>query len=240
MNKIITYRDLRNFTYSNDDICARPIKGIVLNFTGLGGSTMYGDHTPEGVFFARHGIIYLTPYYNPWCWMNDQTVAFVDEIVDVVLEKYSLGSATPVISTGGSMGGQCALVYTAKAKRAPTACVTNCPVCDLVFHFSERPDLPRTLYSAFYYVNGSVRDALSTASPLHLAKKMPDVNYVIYHCTNDKAVNIDLHSRKFAQKMRSLGKKVELVTVEGCSHCALPPDVRANYFDRIVCLVESK
>ena len=45
MEKIITYENLRSFAYVNDNVCEHPIKGIVLNFFGLGGDEMYSDET---------------------------------------------------------------------------------------------------------------------------------------------------------------------------------------------------
>ena len=233
MDKIITIDLLRSFTYSNHDICAKPIRGVVVSFMGLGNTATFNDHTPEGVFFAKRGIVYLTPYLNPWAWMNDQAVAYTDEVVDVIFDAFNLPESTPVISTGGSMGGQSALVYTAKAKRTPKACVTNCPVCDLVFHYTERPDLPRTLYSAFFSYDGTIESALAKASPVHLAEKMPRVKYINYHCTQDKAVNFDRHSALFVDKMRALNHDIDFIPVEGCGHCALPPDVRADFMNRI-------
>ena len=48
MEKIITYETLRSFAYVNDNVCTRPIKGIVLNFFGLGGDEMYSEETVDG------------------------------------------------------------------------------------------------------------------------------------------------------------------------------------------------
>ena len=47
------------------------------------------------------------------------------------------------------MGGLCALVWPRYTKRRVVAVAANCPVCDLPFHYTERPDLPRTLRAAF-------------------------------------------------------------------------------------------
>lgn len=44
--------------------------------------------------------------------MNHQTVRFVDEIIDVLFDTYHLPEGTAIVSSGGSMGGQCALTYT--------------------------------------------------------------------------------------------------------------------------------
>ena len=128
MDRIINCENLRSFTYVNDSICKKTIKGIVISFFGLGSMTMYDNDFAEGEFYAEKGILYVVPYNNPWAWMNNQAVKYTDEIIDVLIEKYDLNEDIPIVSTGLSMGGQSALVYTAKAKRTPVACVANCPV----------------------------------------------------------------------------------------------------------------
>ena len=194
MKKIITYENLRSFAYSNDRLITGEIKGIVLNFFGLGGMTMYNSDPGDAIELAEKGVIYVVPYYDPWCWMNRQAVEYTDEIISVLCEKYGLDSSVKVVSTGGSMGGLSALVYCAYAKITPCACVANCPVCDLLYHFTERPDLPRTLYSAFYLYEGDMDTALRSCSPLHLVDKMPRIPYTIFHCSGDMAVNLENHS----------------------------------------------
>ena len=173
MNKIITYETIRSFAYVNAAICKKPIKGIVINFCGLNNKDMYDEDTNEGVYYGDEGVIYLHPYNNPWSWMNAQAIAYTDEIVDVLFEKYDLPKDTPVVSMGHSMGGLASLVYTKYSRRTPVACISNCPVCDLVYHFTERPDLPRTIYSAFWNEEGELNDILKRYSPFHLAPEMP-------------------------------------------------------------------
>lgn len=228
MEKIITYETLRNFTYSNDKLCAKPVKGIVLNFKGLNFREMISEDDELSLRLAGQGIIYLTPYYNPWCWMNAQAVAYADEIIDVLIDKYQLPEDIPVISSGNSMGGLSSLVYTAKAKRTPAACVSNCPVCDLPFHLTERPDLPRTLYSAFWGYEGTMEEALRSNSPLHLAEEMPDIPYHIFHCEEDKSVNKQIHSDRFVEAMRK-SHRVEYYEIPGRGHCDLSPEMRERY-----------
>ncbi|MBQ8508279.1 MAG: prolyl oligopeptidase family serine peptidase [Clostridia bacterium] len=228
MEKIITYETLRNFAYSNDKIVKRPIKGVVLSFFGLGGMTMYSVDTVEGRYFAESGILYVVPYTNPWAWMNWQTVCYTDEILDVLFEHYELPDDLPVVSTGGSMGGQSALVYMVYAQRTPIACVANCPVCDLLYHYTERPDLPRTLYSAFWNEEGGVADVLKTASPIHLVDKMPDAEYYIFHCTEDKAVNKQQHSDRFVELLEEK-RNVDYIEVPDRGHCDLPENMRELY-----------
>ena len=110
MEKIITKENLRSFAYCNDQICRKPIKGIVVYFYGLGGQFLFDEDTEEGIRFAKEGILYLIPYQNPWAWMNRQTVELTDELLDVLFDAYDLPEQTPVVSTGKSMGGLSALV----------------------------------------------------------------------------------------------------------------------------------
>ena len=195
MEKIITIENLRSFAYCNNQICKKPIKGIAISFFGLCCDSMFFEDTEDGIRFAENGILYVVPYQNPWAWQNKQNVSYTDEILDVLFKEYNLPDDLPIVSTGGSMGGLSALVYMAYAKRTPVACVANCPVCDLPYHYTERPDLPRTLYSAFYNYDCSLQDALKSASPLDLVDKMPvNSRYYVFHCEADNAVNKQKHS----------------------------------------------
>lgn len=233
MEKIITYETLRNFAYSNDRLIKGKIKGIVLNFYGLGCTAMYDADPGEALEYAENGVLYVIPYYNPWAWMNEPTVAYTDEIVSVLCEKYGLDSSVKIVSSGGSMGGLSALVYCVYAKITPCACVASCPVCDLAYHFTERSDLPRTLYSAFGTYEGSMSEALRSRSPLHLVDKMPDIRYTIFHCTNDKAVDFERHSVRFVEAM-SVAHKIVLKTVPLRGHCDLSPKARVEYDQTIM------
>ena len=235
MEKIITYENLRKFTYVNDQLIVGEIKGIAINFFGLGGMAMYnGGDILEGEYYAKKGILYVVPYNNPWAWMNMQAVKYTDEIIDVIFEHYNLPNDLPIVSTGGSMGGQSALVYMAYAKRTPVACVANCPVCDVVYHFTERVDLPRTLYSALANCDGTLEDGLKTISPLHLIDKLPRVKYHIFHCNRDDAVNIEKHSNTFVKALKENGFDITYDVVNQRGHCDLDYDNKLKYSEYIV------
>ena len=225
MKGIINYHNLTQFAYSNDKLCAHPIQGIVLSFAGLGWQEMYSEESKTGQYYAKHGIVYLVPYNNPWAWMNRQAVSYTDEIVDVIMSHYKLSQTIPMVSTGGSMGGQSALVYMLYAKHTPIACVANCPVCDVVYHYTERHDLPRTLYSACYSYDGTLEEALRSVSPIHLSDNMPDSSYYIFHCEEDKAVSKEKHSDLFVEQL----SKHHMVTyhiIPGRGHCDLPEPMK--------------
>lgn len=236
MEKIITIRNLRDFAYCNDQICTRPIRGIVVSFFGLNGNAMYGEETQTGIMYAQKGILFLIPYYNPWAWMNRQAVDYTDELINVLFEAYQLPEDTPVVSTGGSMGGLSALVYMAYARRTPAACVANCPVCDLPYHYTERPDLPRTLYSAFGTYPGTMQQALESASPLHLVDRLPrSAAYTIFHCERDQAVNKQMHSDRFVERL-GRDHQVRYIAVPDRGHCDLPEDMQTLFYE---CVMQS-
>lgn len=229
---VITYENLRLFCYSGDRLVSGEIKGIVLNFYGLGGAKMLQEDSPAAVWYAERGLIFVNPYTDPWDWMNPTAVALTDEIIDVLFDHYQLPDSTPIISSGGSMGGLCSIVYCRYARRTPAACVANCPVCDLPFHYTERPDLPRTLYAAFYRPGTDLMEKLKTASPLHLADSLPDIPYILFHCTADKSVNIHAHSEKFAAKMQEIGRDITLIRIPDRGHCDLGDEGWAQYQDK--------
>lgn len=228
MEKLITYENLRQFAYSNDRLIDGEIKGIVLYFYGLGYASMISDDPAIAKEYAEEGILYVVPYTNPWSWMNRAAVALTDEIVAVLSEHFGLGEDVRVVSTGLSMGGLSALVYCAYARITPVACVTNCPVCDLPYHFTEREDLPRTLYSAFFDCEGSLEEAMRASSPVHLAPKMPNIPYTILHCEEDRAVNIERHSEAFVEAMRPY-REVRLIRVPLRGHCDLSPRAQMQF-----------
>ncbi len=235
MKNVINYENLRSFAYSNDKLINGKIKGVVIDFFGLGCQAMYNtEDTKAGKLFAENNILFFVPYSNPWGWMNKQEIALTDTIMDILFQKYILDESTPIISTGGSMGGLCSLVYCKYAKRTPVACVSNCPVCDLVYHFTERVDLPRTIYSAFWDCEGELDNVLSEYSPYHLAEKMPKIKYTLFHCSKDGAVNIEKHSEKFVNKMKECGHEVTYHVVPDRDHCDLGEEATEAYYKAII------
>lgn len=218
------------FAYFNDSGVNGDIKGIILEFHGLGGGEAV-IKTPDE--FARacaeRGILYVFPYYGPWSWMNDTAVKTTDDIVSALIARFSLREDIPLVSSGQSMGGCSALTYTSYARKTPIACAANCPVCDLAFHYTEREDLPRTMLSAFGHYNCELTEAIKTASPIERIGSMPDIDYFVAHCTADKEVNKALHSDKFVRAMRAKNYKLDYLPVPDRGHCDLSPEAREQY-----------
>ncbi len=226
MEKIITRENIRRFAYVNENMLKGDICAVVVHFYGLGNMTIFNEDHDAGEFLGENGMLYVVPYNNPWAWMNRQAVTYTDEILDVLFDVYDISDSTPIIYYGISMGGQSALVYSAYSKRTPDTCIVNCPVCDTLYHFTERDDLPRTLYSALFNEDGSLEDALKRISPVHIIDKMPKIKYRIFHSDTDKSVNIDAHSRKFVSALEARGFDVTLNVLQGRAHCDLTLDAK--------------
>ena len=150
--------------------------------------------------------------------MNPATQAFIDELIAGLFARYGLAPDVPVIATGGSMGGFSALLYSALGGHPIAACAANCPATDLVYHYGERPDLPRTLHCAFGSY-GDIQEALIAHSPNHQVEKLPDIPYLIIQGDQDTAVSKAAHSDKLVPAMRARGLTVDYREQPDMGHC---------------------
>ena len=233
----LTEKNIEMFAFTNRSLIKGDVKAIVLDFHGLGDTRLRKEASQFEIMCAEENVLTVFPYYGPWSWMNPEAVRFVDAVVDACCKRDSLDiNSVPIISSGGSMGGLSALIYTRYAKITPKACFANCPVCDLVYHATERDDLPRTIYYAFKSCDCGIEQAIINNSPYHQTDKMPDIPYFIIHGTEDTAVNINIHSDRFVEAMRRSGKNVTYHIVDGMSHCDLGsfPEYRMLYLNSII------
>jgi dipeptidyl aminopeptidase/acylaminoacyl peptidase len=196
----------------------KPIRGVILTFHGLGSGALKEQPTTEELAWAEAGGLVVFPYYGPWSWMNRAARRFTDELVDAVYKHYKLPERTPLISTGGSMGGHAALLYARYSKRPVKACLALYPVCDLKYHFTERPDLPRTILYAFRGYPEDRESLFAEHSPLAQVDSMPKIPYLIVHGDKDAAVSKSRHSDRMVAAMRRKKLKVDYVEVPGMGH----------------------
>jgi Dipeptidyl aminopeptidases/acylaminoacyl-peptidases len=232
VNELINSENIRNFAYVNDGLISGEIKGIIIDFFGLGVQNFYGSPPDESVRFAKQNLLHIVPYYNPWAWMNDDAFAYSEKVLDVVTDKYGLKDV-PLVACGASMGGLGALIFTLKSKKRPVACITNCPVCDLVYHYSEHSDMPRTIYSAFYKDGTDFFENVKASSPMAQIAKMPDVKYVLLQCADDDDVHPYAHAEKFVSSMQKAGKDIEYIVVPDSGHCSLNGYYLNQYYSKI-------
>ena len=231
----ITRETVDSYAFTNAPQLSGEIRGIVLCFHGLGcAASLITEPDEFALAYAQAGLLYVMPYDSPWSWMNDVAVRTTDQIVSALREKYALDPSIRLVSTGGSMGGLSCLIYVRYASHPVCAVAANCPVCDLPTHFTERPDLPRTIYSAFAHYPCGVEEAVQLHSPLHQADRLPDIPYYIVHGDADEAVNKALHSDKLVEKMRRLGYSVDYREVPGMLHCQFPAEEKERYIRFVI------
>jgi dipeptidyl aminopeptidase/acylaminoacyl peptidase len=214
---------IKEVAWIGDEYVQGSIKGVVLSFHGLGGGALKTAPNTEELEWARHGGLVVYPYYGPWSWMNRQSRTMIDELVDAIYAAYKLPNRIPLICTGGSMGGLSSLLYTRYAKRRVSACLANCPVCDLKYHFHERPDLPTSIRHAFLGYPESLDSLLAEHSPIRQIAAMPDIPYRIIHGGKDQAVSKRHHSDKMVHAMRKRKLTVDYVEVAEMGHCGPLP-----------------
>ena len=208
---------IKNTSWRNEEYLQGNIRGVVVTFQGL--NNRYREYAePLDMALGERGVLVVSPYYGPWSWMNRNARAFVDELVAAVYQCYGLNVDVPLVVSGGSMGGCAALLYCRYGVRKPAGCDAFSPVCDVVAHFSERPDLPPSFYYAFYGYPEPMDAVLKEHSPLHQAELMPDIPYLFQHGTADDRVNKAVHSDRMVAALRRLGRQVEYVEVPGMKH----------------------
>ena len=241
----VNYDNLWDFAFSNDKEIKGEVKGIVMELNHLYFQEMLiGAQNTMAVYtrsercaeyinrsykYAEEGIIFVLPYTNPWSWMNDVTVDFCDRILDVLIEKYNLKDPKIVVQ-GMSMGGGNTLAYCHLTKHKLCGALSNCGVCDLWYHYSERQDLPRTILSPFGHYDCTLEEAVKTVSPIHNVDRMQRIPYLFFANGGDSAVHKNAHADKMVPLMREKGFDVEYIENSNRGHVDLRPEQWDRYF----------
>lgn len=233
MKEYINFENIRKFAWVNDrQICGK-IKGVIVDFFGMGVEDMYDVPPRHSQQFAEQGYLHVIPYYNPWSWMNSVALAYTERILDVVYERYSLECNVPLVCCGASMGGLAALVYCYRGKRRVKACITNCPVCDVVGYYNQHDDAPRTILNSFWANGCDVMAAVKENSPLQNVEKLPFVPYTFFQCADDADVYKNLHSDLLVTALKQNGYNVNYIVVPSSGHCQLNEHYLELYYQSI-------
>ncbi len=214
---------IRERAWVSDAWTAQPIRAVIFTFEGLNETALRQAPSSGELDWTAAGGLVVQPYTGPWSWMNRQTRAFTDDVVDAVYETFNLSSDVPLIAVGGSMGGCSALLWTRYSRHRIAACMAVFPACDLTYHMHEGPNLPRTMHFAFRGYPEPLDDILCEHSPLYQAAAMPDIPYLVIHGDADKTVSKAHHSDRLVAAMRQAGRRVEYVEVPGIGHDSLMP-----------------
>jgi hypothetical protein len=232
----INKNTLNAFVRSNETLLAKPIRGIILEFPGLGGGSCLGGvdeigvyDTPYGRECADQGLLLVYVFSGPWSWMNTGAVKIADAVVEAIFDRFFLSGSTPLLYTGGSMGGQSALIYTRAARRRPIACAVNGPACDMLEIYDNFEYFRRSIYSAVSYYDTPFEDALKSISPLFLIGGMPKIPYFIVHCDHDEVIRIEKQAEPWVKAMRDACHDVTYLVVPDRNHCDITPEARRTF-----------
>lgn len=216
--------EMKQLAWIGDKLVPGPIRGVVVTFHGLNVTGMKEEAWPEDIQMAEAGYLSVFPYYGPWCWMSRQTRHFIDELVESVYREYKIPATVPLVMIGDSMGGLSSLLYTRYARKAVTRCCAIYPVCDLVYHFTERVDVPRTVRMAYWDYPEPFEEVLIEHSPLHQVEHMPRIPYLFLHGELDQKVNIQKHSDRMVAEMKKRSHNVVYHAIPGYGHGGPMPE----------------
>ena len=211
------------------------VKRVVLEFQGLNRVEMPDQPSPLELELGERHVLYVIPYTAPWSWMNRSAVIYTDVLVESLFRALDLPSEVPLVSSGYSMGGQAALMYTLLGGHRISACYANSPVCDLTAHFQEREDIPRTLVNAFACGPGSLEAELEAHSPLFRAEELPDIPYMIVAGGADRQVHKNVHSDRFVSRMRELGRNVRYCEPADMKHWQITDYQVYRAYENFIC-----
>jgi dipeptidyl aminopeptidase/acylaminoacyl peptidase len=213
----LSLEEIRQSAWIGDAFIVGPVRTVIVTFHGLGFSGLKNGPAYDECEWAAAGALVIFPYYGPWSWMNRSARRFVDMLIPSVYQRFNVPGEVPLVIVGGSMGGQGSLIYTRYSPHHISGCLADFPVCDLAYHFTERPELPPTMRYAFRD-ESNFAVALDEQSPLKQSGSMPDIQYLLIHGDKDIAVNKERHSDRFAAEMRLHNRNLEYVEVPGMGH----------------------
>lgn len=228
------------YANTNEEHLSLPVRGVVVEFPGLGGSSCLGGRIDRGSYtdertkaYGENGIIVAYMFPGPWSWGNIGAVRMADAVVDAIAQKYNLKEGFPVASSGGSMGAIGALMYALRSKHKICVVAAACPCVDVEACFECHPDFPRTYVSAIASYDMSFKDALREISPVCHISQMPDTKYFICNDGDDELFP-EAQCDLYVEKMIQTGHNVEYHKQPGLKHGAFEPEVRERLYKVIL------
>jgi len=220
------------YANTNETFLAKPVRGIILEFPGLGGGSCLGgtlelqDYgTSYAKAFGEEGIVLAYLFPGPWSWGNNAAVRMADGVVCALAEKYCLPEEFPLAVSGGSMGGQGALIYAAETRFKLRCAAVACPCIDVPAAYSIRPEFSRTFFSAAAGYDLPITEALERLSPVHRLADLPDIEYFIsVNGADELFPEEEIHA--FAHSLEAQGRKVVYLNQPDTYHGQFIPEVR--------------
>lgn len=220
------------YANTNEKFLAGSVKGIILEFPGLGGGSCLGGSMDRSEYaseyakdFAKNGIILAYLFPGPWSWGNKGAIRMADAVVSAIAEKYALPDNFPLAACGGSMGGVGCLLYAADSIYNVIAIASACPCIDIVDRIDSNPDFPRTIICAASCYDMPIEQALHQISPLSRVNDMPDIPYFICSDGADEVFPQE-QCDKYVQLLKDKQYRVEYFAQENLRHGEFTSDVR--------------
>lgn len=221
---------------TNASVLKEPVRGIAVEFPGLGGGSCLGGSpdpadycTEHARYLGERGILHVYMFSGPWSWMNRGAVRMTDNVIAAAKDRYGLSDDAPVAVLGGSMGGLGALIYCVYGENIPVACAAACPCVDVrkqmnvLFHF------PRTYVSAVLSCDMPIAQGLDTISPAAHTDDMPAIPYMILNdCADELFAEADTDA--YTEKLLALGHDIDYVKLPGCRHGEIPKEVKDGLY----------
>lgn len=239
----INFENLSYYTRNNLKYVEGDIKGIVMEFPGLGGSSCLGGLVGMGEYssdFAQEcgkkGIAVMYMYCGPWSWGNKGVIRMADLVIDALKDHYNLPDDIPVVSTGGSMGGLGALMFTHGSRHNIISCMAACPCYDILGEyksFDALKEFPRTYLSAIAAYDMPLTEGLKAITPQENIATMPKVPYYVVCNVEDECFD-DEGMAVFVQKMKDAGHDVTFKVLPGTTHGTFTDEERVSYRNFII------
>ena len=220
MDKQALTEHFDELAHNNRALLQAPIRGILLYFRGLNYTLIPAQDTCSYEMCAENGILFLFPQYNPTCWMNQTTVAYVDAILDAAIEMHNLNKDIPVGIYGGSMGGYNAFHFALKSTHHIVAACVNCPCCNMEYElFANSTSILQKYFESAIQDTDDFRTYVHENSPLNMVEQLPKIPYRFAVGLKDDLLYPALHSLPMIEKMLAAGPDVTRIDFPEMKHC---------------------
>ena len=231
-SKLINKDTISYYANTNEEYLTLPVKGIVIEFPGLGGGSCIGGSAEQESYgtvwakrYAEKGIVAVYLFPGPWSWGNKVSMRMADAVVAAVADKYNLKEGFPVAACGGSMGGTGTLMYAAESSFKLCCAAAACPCVDIPDRLACHESFPRTYVSAAAAYDMELEDALKMFSPAH---RISDLQKIPYFICSDGADDIFPEGQcdSYVENLKKAGLSVEYHKQPELGHGGFLPEVR--------------
>ena len=233
--KYITPENLFDFAFVNTDCLKTPVRGVCVCFHGFTDDSTF-DSSPEiARALGEAGIAWVYPYYSVWGWMGKESMEYCEQVLDAAWKLLGLEESTPLVASGGSMGGLTALMYCVKGKRPVIACAADSPVTDIWKYYDISAYSRRAILSAYIMEEGDLRALADGNSPLYNVYRLPDIPYFLLFGELDEHFMKE-HMPSMVSAMEERGLRFTLWVEKGMGHCGTGdfPKAMAAYTEFIL------